>query len=83
MNDGFDSFRCGNCRQHRSTSERAKFSKAFKIASLIIVIFWFAPSVAVWPRDVCRSCAGQVVAVTSFFIAVALAIAAAWADHLL
>ena len=40
MNDGFDSFRCGNCRRHLSTSERAKFSKAFKIASLAIAAAW-------------------------------------------
>lgn len=81
MNYRLDSFRCDNCRQHLSTSERARFSKAFKIASLVIVIFWFAPSVVVWPRDACRSFGGQVVAATSLFIVAALAIAAAWAYH--
>lgn len=83
MDYRFDSFRCGNCRKHFSTAERATFPKAFKIASLLTVIFWFVPSLAVWPHDVCKTCAAQVALVTSVFIALAAAIIIAWLVHLL
>ncbi len=66
-----------------STSQRARFSTPFKIASLLAVVLWFAPSVCVWPRDVCKDCAEQVVLVTSLLVVVVLAIAVALLIHAL
>ena len=78
MSYRFDSFRCGNCRKDWPTAERAEFSKAFKLASLITVIFWFAPSVSVWPHNVCKSCSEQVASVTSIFIGIGLIVIVGW-----
>ncbi len=81
MSYRFDSFRCGNCRKHLAVSERAVFPTAFKIASLITLIFWFVPSVSVWPHDVCKDCAQQVGLVTSAFIALGVAVAVGLLVH--
>jgi len=65
-------FICGNCRKTFNVSERTEFSLGFKIASLIAVIFWFAPSITIWPQDICHSCRFQVLLVSVCFIALSL-----------
>jgi hypothetical protein len=78
MSYRFDSFRCGNRPKDWPAAERAAFSKAFKLASLITVIFWFSPSVSAWPQNVCKSCSEQVGLVTSTFIVLGLFVVVGW-----
>jgi hypothetical protein len=71
-------FRCKNCCNEHSAADRARFSLWFRIATLPTAIFWFVPSLIVWPRDVCRRCASQVGLTAVFFILLSYGLLACW-----